>query len=320
MNARITDFKLGLFILGSIAILIAAVFIFAASRLFEGKTIEETYVARGVEGLKVGAPVLLRGVPVGEVTRINFSWNIYHYTEPRYVVVEFAVGNKVSLVPPGPRYAERVREEVAKGLRAQVKSQGLAGGTIVSLEYMNPREHPALEVPWTPRHVYIPSAPGQFSEIVASLDKISANLQTIDFQKIGSQVEKDLAAMEKLVNHFNQADVAGVSSNLNGLVTELRGASVRLEDFLGRTNQLSNANLATITTNVDHLVSELGATSARLDQMLGNVDESSLNASLQNLQLTSEELQEAVARFKEYPAGTLFGRKPPRAGSVEAPR
>ena len=39
------------------------------AKFFEGKTLQETYVAGTVEGLRSGAPVLLRGVPVGEGTR-----------------------------------------------------------------------------------------------------------------------------------------------------------------------------------------------------------------------------------------------------------
>ncbi len=86
-------------ILGTL--LLAAMVVFGSSRFFEGRMIEETYVDGSVEGLREGAPVLLRGVPVGEVRRINVSWNVYGRPEPQYVVVEFAVRPSVSVVPPG---------------------------------------------------------------------------------------------------------------------------------------------------------------------------------------------------------------------------
>ncbi|HWI57764.1 MAG TPA: MlaD family protein, partial [Bacillota bacterium] len=255
MTAKPNDFKLGLFVLGGIGLLLAALFVFGASKFFEGKTVEETYVADEVEGLKVGAPVLLRGVPVGEVTRINFSWNVYHRAEPRYVVVEFEVGNKVSLVPPGSGYAERVQEQVAQGLRARIKSQGLAGATILSLEYVkNPADFPPLPAPWTPRHIYIPSAPGRFSQIIASLETISGNLKEINFQRIGTQVQQDLATVETLLNHFDQANVAGLSTNLNALVTDLRGVSTRLQAFVGQTNEPASANLQKISADADKIL------------------------------------------------------------------
>src|SRR5215469_15523318 len=145
MSSKPNDFKLGLFVLIGVAILFAGFFIFGASHWFQHKTLQETYIAGNVDGLKVGSQVTLRGVPVGQVTTIDFTWNIYHRTEPRYVYVEFEVNKKVSLAAPGAEYRQLVEEEVRKGLRARVKSQGLASGSsIVSLEYLNPAEYPPL--------------------------------------------------------------------------------------------------------------------------------------------------------------------------------
>ncbi|PWU19647.1 MAG: hypothetical protein C5B50_05920 [Verrucomicrobia bacterium] len=225
MSSKPNDFKLGLFILGGLALLVAGLFLFGASKIFEGKTVEETYVPETVEGLKPGAPVLLRGVTVGQVTRINFSWNVYHRTDPRYVVVEFQVSDKVALVPLGQGYEDRVRAEVAKGLRAKVKTQGLAGATILSLEYVdNPAAYPPLQVPWEPHHVYIPSAPGQFSEIIASLDAISKSLKEVNFQKLGGQAQEDLVAVGETVSSLNRslANIARTSEELQETIHKIK--------------------------------------------------------------------------------------------------
>ncbi len=318
MSAKPNDFKLGLFVLGGIAIVLACLFAFGASKLFESKTLEETYVMEGVEGLKAGAPVLLRGVPVGQVTRINFSWNIYHVLEPRCVVIEFEVGNKVAMVPPGPGYAQRVQEEVAKGLRARVKSEGLAGATVLSLEYLKtPAEQPPLKVPWKPHHIYIPSAPAQFSQIIASLDTIALNLKRIDFQKLGDLVQQDLAAVDRVVEHVDQLNVPALGTNLNALVADLRGVSIRLDAFVGQTNQLASANLEKLAHRADEILGRLQMTVGKLDSVVGNVDEASLNESLENVRQASHELEQALHRLEEYPAGVLFGRPPPPAKSVE---
>jgi ABC-type transporter Mla subunit MlaD len=326
MSSKSNDFKLGLFVVVAVAILLAALFIFGASKLFEGKTVEETYVAEGVEGLKVGAPVLLRGVPVGEVTSIGFSWNLYHVPEPRYVVVDFTVDKKVSLVPPGRGYDERVQQEVAKGLRARVKSQGLAGATILSLEYVNPKEYPPLPVPWKSRYVYIPAAPGQMSEILKSVHLITREIKEINFQAIGAQVQKDLLSLDNLLKHFNTADIAGVSSNANALVSDLRGVSAGLQAFIGQTNELAKANLQKISADVDHAVLEAGqtvtqlsSTATRLDRMLAGLDETSLNQAIENIRRASDDLQETIRHLRQYPSGVLFGKPPAPAKSVEHP-
>lgn len=317
MSAKSSNFKIGLFVIIGLLLLLAALFVFGASKFFEGKTIEETYVAGNVDGLKVGAQVTLRGVPVGEVTRINFTWNVYHEPEPRYVLVEFTVHNDVSLVPPGRDFAQHVEEEVRKGLRARIKSQGLAGASIVSLEYVPPGQYPPVQVPWRPRNIYIPSAPGQFSEILASLDKTMEGVKQLDFQKLGRAVERDLTAGERVLTNLDKANLGGVGTNLNGLVTDLRGVSAQLRAFIGQTNQATQAeNLERISRNADQVLLEAHGTVARLDHVLSNLDTASLNETLDNIQRATQELDEALRQFKQYPAGVLFGKPPPPARSV----
>jgi paraquat-inducible protein B len=321
MSAHTGNFKLGLFVLGGLLLLLGALFVFGASRFFEGKTVEETYVAGNVDGLKVGAPVTLRGVPVGEVTRINFTWNVYHQREPRYVLVEFTVHNNVSLVPPGKDFARLTETEVQKGLRARVKSQGLAGASMVSLEYVNPKEYPPLQVPWQPHNIYIPSAPGQFSEIIAALDKTMGRVKEIDFQQLGESVQRDLAAGERFLNHLDQANPAALGTNVTALLTDLRGVSAQLRAFIGNTNQqVQAANLQELSRKADQILREAQGAVGKLDRTLGNLDTTALNQSLENVQRATQDMEEAVRRLKQYPAGALFGTPPPPATSVEPPK
>ncbi len=318
MSSKPNNFKLGLFVLGGIILLLAAVFIFGASKWFEGKMVEETYVSGNVDGLKAGSPVTLRGVPVGEVTRINFTWNIYHQPEPRYVYVQFEVHNDVSLAPPGREFKKLMEKEIERGLRARVKSQGLAGATILSLEYVNPAQYPTLQVPWTPRNIYIPSAPSQFSEIITSLDQTVGKVKRIDFEKLGNTLQQDLAAGERFLENLDKANVPGIATNAAALLAGLRGVSSRLQEFMGRTNQFVEANLPTISSNADHVLLELQAGLGRLDRVLANLDTASLNQTLENLRQTSQELDETAQKFRQYPSGMLFGKPPPPAASVES--
>jgi len=318
MSSKPNDFKIGLFVFFGIALLLAALFIFGASKWFQSKTIAETYVEGNTDGLKVGAPVTLQGVPVGQVTRINFTWNIYHKTEPRFVYVEFEMDKKVSLVPPGPDFARLVEEEVRKGLRARIKSQGLAAGTsLVSLEYLNPTENAPHTVSWKPRHIFIPSAPSQLSEIMTGLDKTIAGFKQIDFAKIGDLLKGDLSTGGKLLNHADELNLPKLGTNLNGLVEDMRGLSAQLRGFVGSTNELAGADLQHITRRADELVGQLQAAAARLDRDLANLDFGSLNETLENFRRASRELNQTLSRIKQYPAGALLGRPPPPAKSVE---
>src|SRR5581483_4149375 len=289
MSAKSNDFKIGLFVLAGLLLLFGGIFVFSASRWFEPKTHEETCVAGNVDGLQVGASVLLRGVRVGNVTDINFSWNVYHFPQPRYVIIVFGVNNSVSLVPPGKGYAALVQAEVKKGLRARVKTQGLAGAPILSLEYLDPAEYPPLQVPWTPKHIYIPSAPSQMSEMVASLDKSLRSLERLDFERLGGTLQQDLTAAEKLLNNLDEANLGGVGTNANALVTDLRGLSARMKSFIGQSNAPGReVNLQTISGGADQVLGELQRTVHQLDRIVANLDAGSINQSLMNVQRASQ--------------------------------
>ncbi|MGZ5529590.1 MAG: MlaD family protein, partial [Limisphaerales bacterium] len=271
--------------------------------------------------LKVGSPVTLLGVPVGEVTKINFTWNVYHQAEPRFVYVEFAINNNVPITMQGHDVRQRLEKEVEAGLRARIKSQGLAAGTvIVSLEYLDPKQYPPLQVLWKPGNTYIPSAPGQFSEILAGLDKVIANLKQIDFGKTGALVQDDLVAGRRFLTHVDKVNLRQLRTNANALVSDLRGVAERLKAFTGTTNAVSQASLQTIATNADALVARMQRTIGRLDQTIGNVDVDLLNETLENLRRASRDLKETITNIKQYPAGAILGKPPEPARSVERPK
>ncbi len=94
-----------------------------------------------------------------------------------------------------------------------------------------------------------------------------------------------------------------------------------MQSFLGETNRAADqANLAKISNDTDKLLLSLQGTVGKLEHMLSELNESSVNTTLGNLQRSTEELEEAINQFKQYPSGAFFGKPPPHAKSVEPPR
>ena len=174
MNHATNNFKIGLFTLGGVVILIVGVLAFGARGYLKPTSMFETYITGDVTGLSVGSPVELRGVQVGKVKRIGFSWIDYQLTQPSYIVVDFEVQNDVSPMPPGETQWDPLKAAVERGLRARVKNKGITGTSILSLEYVNPSQSPPIQFPWKPRYIYIPAAPGQFMRIARFRRKIFA--------------------------------------------------------------------------------------------------------------------------------------------------
>src|SRR5262249_15884421 len=165
MEVKSNDLKLGVFVLLSFGLLCAGLFAFGAVSYFQRTILVETYVSGNVDGLSVGGPVRLRGVKVGKVTKIDFSWNLYSESEPRYVIIEFEVRRSIAPAAFGQDVVERIQSQVQNGLRARVNAQGFTGSSLLSLEYVKPTEYPPPAFPWRPRHLCIPSAPSQFAEV-----------------------------------------------------------------------------------------------------------------------------------------------------------
>lgn len=95
MSMRTNNLKLGVFVLLGVGLLIGGLLAFGARGYFEKRLMFETYISGDVDGLSVGSAVVLRGVRVGKVTRINFTWNEYPAKDESYVIVQFEIREDV---------------------------------------------------------------------------------------------------------------------------------------------------------------------------------------------------------------------------------
>ena len=283
MSTPTNNFKLGLFTLFGLVILIAGILAFGARNYFEPTSTYETYIEGDVAGLAVGSAVELRGVRVGKVTHINFSWSEYQETQPNYVVVEFEMRNDVTPLPPGKARSDMLQSAISHGLRARLKSQGITGTSFLSLENVNPDENPPAQVPWTPKYTYIPSAPGQFGELLTSLEKSLHNVEHLDFAAINQLVQGDLKSAGRVLDKVNQVDFGSLNTNANSLLAESR------------------------------------ETVAQLQPALANIDFNALNQTLANAQRTIRDMDDVLTELKSYPSGFIFGSPPPPVKQLQPP-
>ena len=313
-------FKLGLFTLVGLAILIAGVLAFGARSYFEPTSLFETYVAGDVTGLAVGSAVELRGVNVGKVKRISFSWSEYQETSPSYIVVEFEVRNDVVALPPDESRIQMLQSAIQRGLRARLKSQGITGTSILSLEYLNPTDNPPVHVPWTPKNTYVPAAPGQFSELLASIDKSLHNFARLDFASMNQLVQSDLKSAGKVLDKVDQLDFGGLGTNANALLTELRGSNTKLKSFIEDTDDtMKKIKLEKLSQDLDGLVGQLQDTVARMQPGLANIDFDEVNRTMANARRTLHDVDDVLAELKSYPAGFFLGAPPPPVKEVQPP-
>jgi ABC-type transporter Mla subunit MlaD len=318
MSQPINNFKLGLFTLLGLAILIAGLLIFGARTYFQPTSRYETYIRGDVTGLAVGSAVELRGVRVGKVEHIDFSWTEYQPTQPSYIVVDFEMRNDIAPGPPGAVHDALIQSAIKRGLRARIKAKGVTGACILSLEYVDPEANPPAQFPWNPRYMYIPSAPGELGELIASVQKTLHNVEGLDFKAINQLLLGDLKSAGRVLDNASQIDFGSLSTNANTLLADLQGSNAKLKSLLQNTDeQVKKVELAKLSQDLDKLASQLQDLVARVEPGVANIDFNALNQTLSNARQTIQDLDGVLSDLKRYPSGFIFGQPPPPIQGVE---
>ena len=292
-------FRLGLFVILTVATLLALLFILGGRSLFRPTLTAETYFNESVSGLDIGSPVKYRGIPLGSVSQITSSAVLYERDVPvgqrkAYIVVRMKVaGNKVDL----EQLKEEIPEYVKRGLRAQTQIAGVTGQLYVSLDDPTPPIPQGLPFDWTPEHIYIPSAPSLTSEIVGNAQKFLASLNAAKIDDIAEQLKTLVASLNQKVGDVAVQDL---SKEGLGLLRDTRATVSRIDRIIADA-PLSQAfdRLDAASKRLDDLladpglkqtVDKLASASTRIDKLLADpglkrtVDNSeSFTASLRDL-------------------------------------
>lgn len=246
MSRKSRDIKIGFFVLIATGLLIAGLLAFGLRDVFEKHMYFETYVPGGAAGLSVGSPVLLDGVPIGKVSQISFSWIVYPHYHSHYILVVGEVSPDVLRGTTQEDQERSLQAEINHGLRARIQGQGITGTSVVALEYVDPKRHPPISVPWQPRHYYIPSAPGQFRDIVQEFETLLQKLAAIDFPALGASA--------------------------NGLMGELRQTNGQIKILLDETaTTLAAGNLPALLETTDRTLAQLRETSTNINEAIGDL-------------------------------------------------
>lgn len=319
MNEDVKFFRIGLFVAISAGLLAFALVLFGAGKIFQPSLYFETYVDSSVQGIDVGSPVKFRGVTIGKVSKISFVFNEYPEQQSRgtlnYVIVLMEVTK-----PVFPKMFEEddletvVQDTVKEGLRARIEPQGITGMNYMELDYISPKLFPALEVPWKPENLYIPSAPGQITSLLDSINKIMRDIEHLNMGDIGNQI---LSLTTNLNKAVEQAQIGKISSSFQEFAKD---ASLLVRDIHEIVKQVHIEELSS-----DARKSFTGITSAvnDLKRILHNIEPASqlnsddINATLANFRTISQNLRLLTGELRANPSRLIFGSPPPKSSVME---
>lgn len=288
MNQQNKYFKLGLFVIVGVLLLVTAVVILGAGALFADYLIVETAVSESIQGLDVGAAVDFKGVKIGRVKRIRLAGDLYKAktTEERlaigrYVLIDMEISRTI-FPEDDTSLDERITFAREHGLRVRMAQAGITGPSYLEVLYVDPVTFPEPKLPFTPKELYVPSTP--------------------------SFVETITSGVERLALELREMKLAEITQNANGLITDMRTSLSDLQlkkvgDNAIATLDQSRASVQRIrellsSPDTDRLLKDAAAAATGAKDTLQNPDLKTFLADLPkisaNLRQTTEQIDKLV--------------------------
>jgi paraquat-inducible protein B len=253
MNKKISPTLIGVFVIGAVALIIIAILVFGSGRLFRQTRDFVLYFDNSVNGLRIGAPVKIKGVEIGSVKDIRLQ--LERNKEPKIpVIIELDLEKFTSRGAAGAAATAMDREAMQKaivdrGLRGQLEMESLVTGLLfIALDFF----------PGTPinlvqqangdyKYPEIPTLPTTLEQAKGAATRIMNKLEEIDFKELGANVEATLKGVNRTVNSpeiesvlrslaqvMPKIDAAVVS--FNKLANDVDGKFSSLSDNLEQTS------------------------------------------------------------------------------------
>ncbi len=338
MSAKPNYFKLGVFILLSVFLLVTAIILFGSGVFAKEKTYFETYFTDSVQGLTIGAPVQNSGVKIGQVEKIGFVRHSYDFPRDAVGYSKYDPWVRVVCSVAGDNMPEalletrdqRMNKMIKKGLRLQLSNNILTGQAMVEAKYLDPERFKIQEFPWQPEYFFIPSAPSTFSSLQESVEQILYKLQEVETNKIADNLNEVLLSVKQTLD---DADVKAVSAKAEELldsanraitdaqIAELRAEVKSLFSEARQTNQdlkklLENPTPDRDLTNIAELVDQLDATMVTIDQLI-RTQSPQLVEMIENFKQISDNLNGLVEHLKDNPSDLIFSQPPKKKGGTQ---
>ena len=313
MSQKPSYFRIGLFIVVALAILAAGLIAFGAGQMFRPRIYIETYVDGTVQGVDVGSPVKFRGVPIGRVSAINFTFNEYgapsQVNRFNYVRILMEIDREMFPGMFKENLTSVIETNVAQGLRARIEPQGVTGINYIEINYVNdPSQFPPLAIDWKPHYYYIPSAPGQLTNMLDSINNIMRQVEQLNFGGMSNSITQLLENLNKAVTG---AEITKLSADLQTLLAELQKA-------------LKAADVGALSEDARRLIEGIEKSNAQLQTVLKNLEPVArsgpqIRALVENLATASANFVQFSAEIKNRPSLMLWG-SPPKAKPTPTPR
>jgi paraquat-inducible protein B len=187
---------IGAFVVGAVALLAIAIMVFGSGALFKQSDKYVLFFDGSIKGLSEGAPVIFRGVKIGNVSKIGL---VYDTKEKRVlipVVIDVEL-SRVKGVPDKLGYPD-YKKLIEEGLQAKLEIQNfISGQLMIGFDFYPNR--PVKTYGIIKDYPELPALP-------ISPDIFEA-MNDIPIKKIANDLEQTVSAINRLVNSEGIAEL-----------------------------------------------------------------------------------------------------------------
>jgi paraquat-inducible protein B len=275
MSTRPNPTVIGAFVVGAILLLLVALLVWGGTGFLRTKLNYVLFFDSAVTGLNKGAPVLARGVKVGEVTDVQLRWGTPLVAV--YVTLEPQTLKGTAVAGPARAIERAVRED---GLRAQLRMQSFVTGVLyVALD--NRPDTPIVLRGLDPRVPELPTIPTDIEVWTAKLEKLADTIEKIPLDHITETAAVILEEVKKIVQSRDTHDlfpsanaaigdartlVRRLDAQIDPLLAQLKGTLARLDTGLDAARTLA----VDVDGRVDPLATQAEATLKAAQTALGD--------------------------------------------------
>jgi paraquat-inducible protein B len=314
----------GLFVIGAALLLLAGMLAMSSGGLFTQWRTWAVFLPGAVSGLKEGSPVTMRGVQIGEVKEVQLFFTGRGHEVGVMVVIHVRRGS-IKTLDGVARVAalsdvEVVKQQVAEGLRAEVKSSSpIAGQKSVELDFHPERKarFSGLQLPYPE----VPTAPTGMELLNEKIDETLKKISEMPIEELATQLRQTLLSAQTLLD---SGDTRGAIANLRIALASADHTLKRADQTMGgvdktmdNVNQLVSSTQTTINTaneSMKSAVDNMNRTLSTVDRNVERTAATQLEAAqtLDEMRELMKSLRFLVDTLQQHPESLLQGKPAPK--------
>jgi paraquat-inducible protein B len=329
MNKKISPAMIGAFVLGAVALIVIAILVFGSGRLFRQTRDFVLYFDDSVNGLRIGAPVKVKGVEIGSVKDIRLQLEKGGEVNKIPVIIEIDLEKLTSRGATSvvAENREALRKAIVdRGFRGQLEMESLVTGLLyVALDFF-----PGTPINFVQRtdgdykYPEIPTLPTTLEQAKDAVTRIMTKLEEIDFKELGANLQATLKGVNRTVNSPEIESVlrslARVMPKVDEAVVNIRKLAGTLDDkvkILADDLQLTSGDARLALKQAGDALKQTEETMKRAEAAVANIETLSdldspvnyeLVKGLRDVSSAARSLRSLTDYLERNPRAPIFGK------------